>query len=73
MGDVREMLARGLIDAEDLLARLGEIEPHLYRYPAIDPPSFRRAVERTAATAPPLRGDAGAPHQPEQRKPGEPT
>ena len=25
-----------------------EIEPHLYRYPAIHAPSFRRAVEETS-------------------------
>jgi hypothetical protein len=61
IGDVREMLARGLVRAEELLARLSEIEPHLYRYPAIDPPAFRRAVERTAATAPAIRDNDDAP------------
>jgi hypothetical protein len=47
LGDVREMLARGLVTREELLARFAQIEPHLYRYPAIDPAAFRRAVERT--------------------------
>ena len=43
--DVREMMARGLVEPERLLRFYGEIESGLYRYPAIDPPSFRRAVE----------------------------
>lgn len=43
--DVREMLARGLIDREELRRRFEQIEPHLYRYPAIDPSAFRRALE----------------------------
>lgn len=43
--DVREMLARGLVDRDRLVAYFAEIEPELYRYPAIDPGSFRRRVE----------------------------
>ena len=43
--DVREMLARELVDPGRLMAYFEEIEPDLYRYPAIDPPSFRRRVE----------------------------
>lgn len=43
--DVRQMLDRGLIDREELGRRFEEIEPRLYRYPAIDPAAFRRAVE----------------------------
>jgi len=46
--DVREMLARGLVDRGELRERFAQIEPQLYRYPAIDPGSFRRAVERAA-------------------------
>jgi hypothetical protein len=49
--DVREMLARGLVGRDELLTRFAQIEPHLYRYPAIDPPAFRRAVARAAAEA----------------------
>lgn len=45
VSDVREMLARGLVEPDRLRALFGEIEPRLHRYPAIDPPSFRRAVE----------------------------
>jgi len=43
--DVRELIDRGLVDREELLRRFEEIEPRLYRYPAIDPAAFRRAVE----------------------------
>ena len=46
LSDVAQMLARGLVGRQELQARFGEIEPQLYRYPAIDPASFRRAVER---------------------------
>ena len=42
--DVREMIARGLIEPNGVLRFFDEIEPALYRYPAIDPRSFRRAV-----------------------------
>ena len=44
-GDVREMLDRGLIERAGLLAYFEAIEPDLYRYPALDPGTFRRAVE----------------------------
>jgi hypothetical protein len=45
--DVRQMLDRGLIDREELRRRFEQIEPELYRYPAIDPAAFRKAVEST--------------------------
>lgn len=48
--DVREMAARGLIEAARLLEFFERIAPDLYRYPAIDPPSFRRDVADMAAT-----------------------
>jgi hypothetical protein len=44
LADVHEMLRRGLVDRAGLLAYFAAIEPNLYRYPAIDPPGFRRAV-----------------------------
>jgi hypothetical protein len=50
--DVREMLERGLIDPEELLRRFIQIEPELYRYPAIDPGSFRKAVEEVVSGSP---------------------
>jgi len=43
--DVREMLSRGLIDAPGAWQYFTSIEPQLFRYPAIDPGSFRRSVE----------------------------
>ena len=46
LDDVTQMLARGLVGRQELRARFDEIEPQLHRYPAIDPASFRRAVER---------------------------
>ncbi len=47
--DVREMLARGLVEPKRLVACFVEIEPELYRFPAVDPGSFRRRVEEAAA------------------------
>jgi hypothetical protein len=44
--DVRSFLESGLVDPPRLLAFLDEIEPELYRFPAVDPATFRRAVER---------------------------
>jgi hypothetical protein len=43
--DVQEMLRRGLVEPARALEYFDEIEPELYRYPAIDPASFRRAVQ----------------------------
>ena len=45
--DVREMYVRHLIDPQRLIELFAAIESQLYRYPAIDPRSFRQAVERT--------------------------
>lgn len=43
--DVQAMLDRRLIEAHTVRRHFDEIEPLLYRYPAIHPPSFRRAME----------------------------
>ena len=43
--DVTEMLRRALVEPARLRELFEQIEPKLYRYPAIDPASFRRAVE----------------------------
>jgi hypothetical protein len=43
VADVRAMVARGLVVGPQLLAYFGQIGPDLYHYPALDPPSFRRA------------------------------
>jgi hypothetical protein len=47
--DVEEMLSRALVDRTRLAEYFAAIEPRLYRYPAVDPPSFRRAVDRYTA------------------------
>jgi hypothetical protein len=44
--DVVAMLARDLVTSETLSAYFAAIEPQLYRYPAIDPASFKMRVER---------------------------
>jgi hypothetical protein len=49
--DAEEMLRRRLIERGELLRLFSAIEPELYRYPAIDPPSFRTAVEELIASA----------------------
>ncbi|MEQ8766715.1 MAG: DUF6036 family nucleotidyltransferase [Planctomycetota bacterium] len=45
LGDVREMVRRSLIEPVRALELFEAVESQLIRYPAIDPPSFRRAVE----------------------------
>ena len=52
MEDVRQMFERGFIRSEDLLRRFREIEPRLYQYPAVNPATFRKAVEAVAADHP---------------------
>ena len=42
--DVVKMIETGLVQPSRLLELFATIEPELYRYPAIDPASFRRAV-----------------------------
>jgi hypothetical protein len=44
--DIAEMLARGLIEPAAAREFFEAIEPELYRYPAVDPASFRRAVQK---------------------------
>ena len=48
--DVAEMLRRGLIEPPRLRELLEAILPRLYRYPAIDPESFRSALEGALAS-----------------------
>ncbi len=43
------MNLRGLVDRDELRRRFGQIEPQLYRYPAIDPEAFHRALEEALA------------------------
>ena len=53
--DVQEMIRRRAIDRDRLMQFFEQIEPLLYRFPAIDPPSFRRAVVRVCRPQDPLR------------------
>jgi hypothetical protein len=43
--DVQAFVERGLVDPTRALAYLDEIEDELYRYPAVDPASFRSRAE----------------------------
>lgn len=45
LADVRAMVERGLISAGEVRRMFAQIEPELYRFPAIDLESFRRAVD----------------------------
>ncbi len=47
--DVEMMLGAGLVQAGRLRALFEMIVPHLYRYPAVDPASLRRALDEALA------------------------
>lgn len=47
--DVAAMAERGLVERQRVLDFFAEIEPLLYRFPAVDPAGFRRRVEAFAA------------------------
>ncbi len=42
--DVKEMIATGLVNPAEALVQFEAIEPDLYRFPAIDPVTFRKAA-----------------------------
>jgi hypothetical protein len=44
LADVNAMIEHGLVEPVRLRHLYEEIEPYLYRYPAIDPPTFRRKL-----------------------------
>lgn len=46
--DVDSMVASGALDPKKLLGLFEEVEPHLYRFPAVDPGTLRRSVESLA-------------------------
>ena len=52
LADVRAMTDRGLVDPTSALAYFEEIEPELFRFPAIDPRAFRRRVEEALRRSP---------------------
>ncbi|MGH7793376.1 MAG: DUF6036 family nucleotidyltransferase [Candidatus Binatia bacterium] len=47
--DVKQMFHRAFIEPAQLKNLFESIVPKLYRYPAIDPPTFRRALEKILA------------------------
>jgi hypothetical protein len=47
LDDVRELIGRGLVDAARAWTYFEEIEPELYRFPAVDARAFRRRVEES--------------------------
>jgi hypothetical protein len=49
--DVRELIRGKWVEPRQALGYFETIEPQLYRYPAIDPPSFRRRVEQILAAS----------------------
>jgi hypothetical protein len=49
--DVEQMIQRGIVERYRLLEFFKAIEDQLYLYPALDPSSFRRAVERVISEA----------------------
>ncbi len=49
--DVREMIRSHLIEPKRLLEMFSRIESQLYKYPALNPASFRRKVERLVEEA----------------------
>jgi len=52
LADIASMLREGRIEPRRTLEFFYAIEPQLYRFPAIDPASFRRVVEETFRTKP---------------------
>ncbi|MGH3002456.1 MAG: DUF6036 family nucleotidyltransferase [Gaiellaceae bacterium] len=49
--DVRALLDLGYVERETLRTLYDEIEPQLYRFPALTPESFRQRVERATTGA----------------------
>lgn len=47
LADVQQFLERGLVEPRRLRELFEAIQPRLYRYPAVDPPSFRKRLEDT--------------------------
>ncbi|HEY5883549.1 MAG TPA: DUF6036 family nucleotidyltransferase [Pyrinomonadaceae bacterium] len=51
LSDVMNLIKTDLVNPKRLLDLFSQIKDQLYRYPAIDPQSFERAVETTVARA----------------------
>ena len=56
--DVQAMLGRALVTRVGLSSYFAEIEAELYRFPAVDPSSLRRAVEAVAHPPEPESAEA---------------
>lgn len=52
LADVEDMVRSGLVDPQQALEYFRRVEPELYRYPAVDPQTFRRAVEEVFGRRP---------------------
>lgn len=50
LDDVRTMVRLGLVDRDGIRAAFAAIVPELYRFPNIDPATFRQAVESFVAS-----------------------
>jgi hypothetical protein len=55
LDDACRMVREGLVETDRLLQLFAAIEPQLYRYPAVDPRSFRRAVEDFTGGSPTVK------------------
>jgi hypothetical protein len=49
LADVRTMIERGLMEPTRLRALYEEIEPELYKYPAIDPSALTQKLDAALA------------------------
>lgn len=52
LADVAQLLDRGVVEPRRLCELFEAIEPRLYRYPAVDPASFRRRLEEVLEARP---------------------
>ncbi|WP_373058666.1 hypothetical protein [Gemmatimonas sp.] len=52
LADVHAMHGHGLISAAGVREQFALMEPELFRFPAIDPPSFQRAVNAVFPPSP---------------------
>jgi hypothetical protein len=49
LDDVRSMVDSGLVEPHELVRLYSGVEPELYRFPAVDPPTLRATVESLAS------------------------
>lgn len=56
VADVQAMLSAGLVSPQGLRDAFERAAPDLYRFPAVDPDTYRRALEDMLSQAPPAKG-----------------